>query len=72
MLNSVDEVIEAVGGDAVAASLAGVGASAVSNWRSRGKISQENFLLFRGALAALGKEASPSVFGFKVAEEART
>lgn len=70
MLDTVDEVIEAVGGDAAACSLAGVGPSAISNWRSRGKIAQDNFLLFRDALAAVGKEAAPSVFGFKVAEPA--
>ena len=65
MLNSVEEVIEAVGGNAAAASLAGVGASAVSNWRSRGEIPPENFLLFRDALAASVKESALSVFGFK-------
>ena len=68
MLNSVDEVIEAVGGDAAACSLAGVGPSAISNWRARGKIAQDNFVLFRDALAAKGKEAAPGVFGFKVSE----
>lgn len=73
MLNSVDDVLEALGGTAAVALLAGVGASAVSNWRVRGKIPQENFLLVRDALAGLGKEAAPSVFGFKepVADEAR-
>lgn len=69
MLCSVDEVIEAVGGPAGAAALVGVGPSAVSNWRSRGEIPSENFLLFRDALAANGKEISPLVFGFKVPSE---
>lgn len=71
MLSSVDEVIEGVGGDAAACSLAGVGPSAISNWRDRGKISQKNFLLFREALAAFGKEPDPAVFGFKANDEVR-
>ena len=72
MLKSVDKVIEEVGGDAAACLLAGVGPSAVSNWRARGKISQDKFILFRDALAALGKEeAAPSVFGFKETAEVR-
>jgi hypothetical protein len=74
MLNSVDEVIEALGGPTIVASLAGVGTSAVSNWSKRGRISQGSFMIVRDALAALGKEAAPSVFGFKetATAEART
>jgi hypothetical protein len=38
----------------------------VSNWRARGKIPEDNFLLVRDALKANGRgEADPSVFGFK-------
>jgi len=73
MLNSVDEVIETLGGPGAAATLAGVGTSAVSNWSKRGRISQDKFVIVRDALATLGKEVSPSVFGFKepVVEEIR-
>jgi hypothetical protein len=67
MLNSVDDVIEALGGTAAVAALVGVGASAVSNWSKRGRISQASFPIIRDALAALGKEAAPAVFGFKEA-----
>jgi len=70
MLDSIDEVIEALGGPTAVAALAGVGASAVSNWRKRGRISQGSFMIVRDALAALGKEASPAVFGFKEAATA--
>lgn len=63
MLSTVDEVIEAVGGTAAAAKLAGVGPPAVSNWRSRGRIASEKFMIFAAALRANGKEASPDVFG---------
>lgn len=71
MLNTVDSVIEAVGGVTAAASLAGVGLPAVSNWKARGKIAGGKSELFRIALAAKGLQIAPSVFGFKSVEEAR-
>lgn len=71
MLMTVDSVIEAVGGASAASALAGVGLPAVSNWKARGKIARDKSDLFRNALAAKGLEAAPSVFGFKVADEAR-
>jgi hypothetical protein len=72
MLTTVDDVIEALGGTAATAGLAGVSAPAVSNWRERGKIAPGKFLLISEALEARGKEASPEVFGFAVSEETRT
>lgn len=72
MLNSVDEVIDALGGTAAVAGLAGVGSSAVSNWIKRGRISRGSFMTVRDALAAQGKEASPSIFGFKETAPARS
>jgi len=71
MLDTTDSVIEALGGPAKVAELCGVGASAVSNWRKRGRISQGSFMIVHGALAAKGLEAAPSVFGFKAVNEAR-
>ena len=71
MLDSVDDVVEALGGSAKVAELCGVGPSAVSNWRKRGRISQGSFMLVRDALASKDLEAAASVFGFKVSEEAR-
>ena len=64
MLNSVDGVVEALGGTGATASLAGVVPSAVSNWIKRGEFPAEYFVVFRDALAALGKEVDPSVFRF--------
>jgi hypothetical protein len=72
MLNSVDDVIDALGGPAATAAVAGIGASGVSNWRTRGKISPAKFILIKEALAAKQLEVDPSVFGFKTTEEART
>jgi hypothetical protein len=73
MLETVEAVIEAVGGDAEAAKLAGVGASAVSNWKARGRIASGKAMIFTEALRALGKAADPAVFGMAPSrpEEAR-
>lgn len=65
MLTDVDTVIETLGGTAAVAGLAGVTSPAVSNWRERGKITADKFLLISEALKAKGVEVSPSVFGFK-------
>jgi hypothetical protein len=67
MLNSVDEVVKALGGNAAVASLTGVTIPAVHNWLKRGRISQGRFMIIRDELASSGQEAAPSVFGFKEA-----
>ncbi len=67
MLSTIDEVIEALGGAAKVAALCGVGLTAVSNWRSRGRIPPGKSMIFAEALKALGKTPSPSVFGFESA-----
>lgn len=69
MLTSVAQVIDALGGTAAAASIAGVGAPAVSNWKDRGYIPPGKFLAFTKALAERGLTAAPIVFGWK--DEAR-
>jgi hypothetical protein len=66
MLKSVDAVIDALGGTAAAASLAGRVGSAASNWRATGRIPAEFFLIFAAELARIGKAADPAVFGIKV------
>lgn len=63
MIVSVDEVIEELGGNSEVAALTGVRSPAVSNWRSRGRIPAELFLIFSEALKGKGKEADPSLFG---------
>lgn len=70
MIESVDAVIDAVGGTSAASKLAGVGLSAVSNWKSRGRIPAEKFKIFERALAGIGKEADPRIFGFDATAEA--
>lgn len=71
MLNSVAEIIDAVGGDAAACELTGVkSASAPWNWKDRRRIPAEHFLVFADALRAVGKEADPAVFGLTLPERA--
>jgi hypothetical protein len=68
MLRSVDDVVKALGGTVATASLAGVGKSAVSNWKANGSIPAENFLRLSRALELAGKQVDPSLFGLKSAE----
>ena len=62
MLNSIEEIIEAIGGHDAAAKLAGVGRSAVSNWKARGMIPPEYWHAFAKALSLAKKKANPAVF----------
>lgn len=71
MLRSVDALIDAVGGTAKAAEIGGVGPSAVSNWKSRGSIPSEKFMLFSAEMDRLGLRADPALFGFETAESRR-
>lgn len=68
MLDTVDEVVDAVGGTFGAAKLAGVSPSGVSNWRARGRIPADKSMIFAEALKPLGKTANPNVFGIELAE----
>jgi hypothetical protein len=65
MLTTVESVIDALGGPTAAASLAGVGLSAVSNWKARNKFPSEMFLIFSDALAKNGNTPDPALFGFR-------
>jgi DNA-binding transcriptional regulator YdaS (Cro superfamily) len=69
-ITTVNEVIDALGGNAALASLTGVGPSAVTNWRERG-IAPDKFLIVRDALRALGKDVDPAVFAFKAGTAVR-
>lgn len=64
MLETVDQVIKALGGTFKAAAVANVGPSAVSNWKSRGRIPSDRFLLISAALERDGKKPAPELFGF--------
>lgn len=68
MLTTVDDVVKKLGGPTAVASLTGVGLSAVSNWKSRGRIPAEKFLIFDRALSNLKSSAHPDLFGFETEE----
>lgn len=66
MLSSVDMVIERLGGLQGAAQVAGVGSTAVWNWKDRGRIPAIHYLPVKRALEALNApEPDPALFGFK-------
>ncbi len=65
MLSTVDAVIGELGGTSAVSGLAGVGLSAVSNWKARGKVPPELFLIISESLAKLGKAADPALFSFR-------
>jgi DNA-binding transcriptional regulator YdaS (Cro superfamily) len=67
MLTTVDSIIEALGGSTAAAAIVGVGPSAISNWKTRGGIPSDKFMLVERALADRGKDKpSPNLFGFEM------
>lgn len=63
MLETVGSIIDELGGTRAVAALTGFGSSAVSNWRSRGRIPAELYLVFSQALDMAGKRADPALFG---------
>jgi hypothetical protein len=66
-LTTVDEVVDALGGNYSVAILTGYGKTAVSNWRTRQRIPAENFLLICTTLERIGRRADPAVFGMRSA-----
>jgi hypothetical protein len=70
-MDTVEQIIDAVGGTAAAAVLAGVTPPAVSNWKARGFIPSDLFVVFAEALERRGMIADRSAFGFKAPVEAR-
>ena len=70
MIETVPDVVEALGGTFKAAAIASVGPSAVSNWIRRGSIPSDRFFIISDALRGVGKEVSPNLFGFAVPEAA--
>jgi hypothetical protein len=63
MLNTVDGVIDALGGTGAVAKLTKRRDSAVSNWRTVGTIPPKTFLQITTALELIGHTVSPKVFG---------
>lgn len=65
MINSVDDIVTALGGVKSVSELTGVGSTAVSNWKARGRIPAEHYFIIIAALREREKpEAARSAFGF--------
>ena len=62
MISTVEEAVTALGGNAAAASLIGVTSAAISNWKERGAIPANKFLVIEAALN--GRRIDPAIFGF--------
>lgn len=62
-LDSVDQVIEKLGGNAAVARLLGLGPPAVSNFVSRGKIPAHFYVELEKRLNRLGFRTTPALFG---------
>lgn len=69
MLTTVESVITALGGTGAVATLTGFGPTAVSNWKARGRIPSEQFLIVTNALTTRNLAADPKVFGFAEPEK---
>lgn len=62
VLETVDSVIEALGGSMAVVRLTGRSRQAVTNWRAAGAFSSATFLVMTTALAATGRRASPRLW----------
>jgi hypothetical protein len=63
-LQTVDAVIEALGGTFKVAELVDLRPQAVSQWRARGQIGKGNYVIMTKALEAKGLVAPASLWGF--------
>lgn len=68
MIDTVDALIDALGGNAAVAALTGRRSSAVSNWRKRGRVPAELSRVLESALGEKGRQVAPSLFGMAEAE----
>lgn len=69
-LTSVDAVIDALGGTGATASLLGYRSnSPVSNWRARGRLPADKFLVMQDELKRRGLIAPPTLWGISAVEE---
>jgi hypothetical protein len=67
-IRDIDELIEVMGGTTAAAAKAGVTPPAVSNWRTRGFIPPEFFVIFSDEARLRGREVDIGLFKFAAAE----
>ncbi len=70
-LTTIDGVVRALGGRERTADLAGVGPTAVSNWKRAGRIARSNYPWMIAALHEAGMTAPASLWGMKVPKAKR-
>jgi hypothetical protein len=68
-LETVDQVIDALGGTCAVARRTARDPRAVSNWRMRGKLPADTYPILVHDLAAKGRKAPPALWGVTLAEE---
>lgn len=69
-LNTVEDVIRALGGPTKAAALVGKTAQAANGWRITKRLPARSFLVLNRELSARGLSAPPSLWGIKEPESA--
>lgn len=69
ILESTEQVIEALGGNVPVAELTSSKANAVSNWRNFKTFPANTFFAMNNALQAIGKMAPPTLWGMKIPGE---
>lgn len=70
-LTTASAVVDALGGTVATATLLGyVNPHAVSNWRARGTLPADKYLVMQAELAKRGKTAPPSLWGIAEPTEA--
>ena len=70
-LHSAAEVIDALGGTAATARIAGRKDQHVSNWRASGRLPADTFLILQAELRERTLSAPPSIWGIREPEQAQ-
>jgi hypothetical protein len=66
-LETVGEVVDALGGTGAVADMVNNTDAAVSNWRSAGRFPANTYILIRGELKKIGRRAPDSLWSMKMA-----
>jgi hypothetical protein len=62
-INSIEELIEALGGDTAVAGMFGISQPAVANWKARGQIATGWHMRLYAEVRRMGLSINPAVFG---------
>lgn len=70
-LSTVQEVVDALGGEEAVSELAGVKVRTIHQWKFRKKLPSDKFIIISRVLEEQRKEAAPSLWGFIEPEAAQ-